>query len=238
MQLRTSYEDLRDWIDHSLEAFRLELRTVLFPFFVHCYLELVEGSELEEAATLLRESGEEHMLAHPAEVNLLSLVTAPAHVTSHEFSRRIRDRRFEVALCAHSRDLLTNYLQHRGRTALLTILNDRLTLRVPRLTLPPAPPGGSNGVASAQAAEAAAIATSQLWQGLDEEKLREANQSVEDWSPPAALAKKHADLAESLGITLPEQPVTTLLFKPRSLLHHPPLQPLLFCQPHPASAAF
>ena len=208
MQLRTSYEDLRDWIDHSLEAFRLELRTVLFPFFVHCYLELVEGSELEEAATLLRESGEEHMLAHPAEVNLLSLVTAPAHVTSHEFSRRIRDRRFEVALCAHSRDLLTNYLQHRGRTALLTILNNRLTLRVPRLTLPPAPPGGPDG-ASAQAAEAeaAALATSQLWQGLDEEKLREANKSIEDWSPPAALANKHADLAESLGITLPEQPV-------------------------------
>ena len=36
-------------VDGSLAAYQPELRACLFPFFVHCYLELVEASNLEEA---------------------------------------------------------------------------------------------------------------------------------------------------------------------------------------------
>ena len=54
MHIKQSYEALRDWVDGSLEAFKAELRSVLFPFFVHCYLELIEASELTEAAELLQ----------------------------------------------------------------------------------------------------------------------------------------------------------------------------------------
>jgi transcription initiation factor TFIID subunit 5 len=54
MRLKYSYEAVRDWVDSSLEAFKPELRRVLFPFFVHCYLELMEASQVEEAATLLQ----------------------------------------------------------------------------------------------------------------------------------------------------------------------------------------
>ena len=94
MRLHESYEALRDWVDGSLEAFRPELRRLLFPMFVHCYLELVEASNLEEAAQFLSEGQEDHALFHQAELNLLSQVSAPSHVAAHEFAKRVRSRRF------------------------------------------------------------------------------------------------------------------------------------------------
>ena len=64
MQIRLAYDSLREWVDASLDAFKPELRAVLFPFLVHCYLELVQGGEAEEAAAMLHECGEKRALAH------------------------------------------------------------------------------------------------------------------------------------------------------------------------------
>ena len=112
VRLKELYEGLRDWVQVSLDTYRPELRALLFPFFVHCYLELVQGSDLEQAASLLRDCREEHAVFHRAELNLLSQVTAPSHLATHEFAKRVRGRRFEVSLSAQSRVLLFFYILH------------------------------------------------------------------------------------------------------------------------------
>lgn len=42
-----TYEMLRDWIETSLDLYKPELRSVLFPLFVHCYLDLVAKKHTE-----------------------------------------------------------------------------------------------------------------------------------------------------------------------------------------------
>ena len=46
--LNSLYESTRDWLECVLDAYRPELRAVAFPFFVHCYLELVESGKLKQ----------------------------------------------------------------------------------------------------------------------------------------------------------------------------------------------
>ena len=202
MRLKESYEALRDWVQDSIEAFQAELRAVLFPFFVHCYLELVAAAELEQATALLHDCQDEHVLFHRAEVNLLSQVTAPSHLATHEFARRVRSRRCEVPLCAYSRGLLMHFLQQPRAARLLAILNSHITLRVERLALPPETAQQDNAAPPTFAAVAASTA-SQLWMGLSEEAATAANSAVVEWGAPAVLLDKHAELAEKLGVPPP-----------------------------------
>ena len=90
------YERLRDWVECVLDAYRPELRALVFPFFVHCYLELVEGGKLKQAASFLRDCGKEHAYFHRDELSLLGQVTVPSQLASHEFAARVRTRRFEL----------------------------------------------------------------------------------------------------------------------------------------------
>lgn len=198
MRIKESYEALRDWVDGSLEALRPELRAVLFPFFVHCYLELVEGSELDEAAALMHDCQEDHTLFHRTELNLLGQVTAPSHIVTHEFAKRMRSRRFEVAVCAQTRRLLMHFLQQTGYAQLLSILNRHITLNVTRLSL-----RVDAADAAAATAQAAASAASQLWTGLSADQLRTMNSGAVPFGPPLALLEKHEELAQALGVPPP-----------------------------------
>ena len=94
MHIKQSYEALRDWVDGSLEAFKAELRSVLFPFFVHCYLELIEASELTEAAELLQ-----------------------ARPQISPVERRSRDATRSARLTAPDRHRRARSLRRRARTA-------------------------------------------------------------------------------------------------------------------------
>lgn len=198
MGIKESYEALRDWVDGSLEAFRPELRAVLFPFFVHCYLELIEGSALEEAATLLRECQDDHALFHRTELNLLSQVTAPSQLTTHEFAKRVRGRSFELSVCAQTRSLLVHFLQQGGYAQLLAILNRHITLNITRLSL-----RVDATDAEAVAARSAASAASQLWVGLSAEQLRAVNSAAVPFGLPLAILEKHEEIANKLGVPPP-----------------------------------
>ena len=213
MRLKELYEGLRDWVQVSLDTYRPELRALLFPFFVHCYLELVQGSDLEQAASLLRDCREEHAVFHRAELNLLSQVTAPSHLATHEFAKRVRGRRFEVSLSAQSRVLLLHYLQQASCTPLLQILNEHITLRVDRIAPTPASSdapdqhahtdGSASNSAGGADAQAAASAAAQMWVGMGAAAVSEANSEVVQWGPPKAILDKHEEIATALGIPNP-----------------------------------
>ena len=90
MHIKQSYEALRDWVDGSLEAFKAELRSVLFPFFVHCYLELIEASELTEAAELLQARPQIFSPAARGGAPLARAATPDRHRRGRSLRRRAR----------------------------------------------------------------------------------------------------------------------------------------------------
>ena len=47
-----SYSKFRDWVHTSLDLYKPELLAMLFPVFVHCYIDLVSKGYFEEGAVL------------------------------------------------------------------------------------------------------------------------------------------------------------------------------------------
>ena len=111
LPIREPYEQLREWVDASLDAFKSELRQLLFPLFVHTYLGLVEVSDRKTALAFLHARQEEHALVNQQELSYLSKVTSVDHLQTNLYVRHVRSQRFEVPLCGYSRALLLHFLQ-------------------------------------------------------------------------------------------------------------------------------
>ena len=86
-QYLDGYKNLKEWVHSSLDLYKSELERILYPVFVHCYLDLVERGYNEHAARLLKEYRIDHEEQHGTEVKQLAGISQAAHV-ANDASRR------------------------------------------------------------------------------------------------------------------------------------------------------
>lgn len=163
--------ELRDWIEESLDAYKPEMRSVLFPLFVSCYLSLVRARERELALLFYSEFQQDHALCHRRELNELSQLTLPEHLDLSPLVKRLEASRWEVKISAYAHALLLHTIHSRGLAPLLHALNERVHLVRTRLqpdaSLDDGKPGGV----------VAAAAAARMWAGMSDDALAEANRS-------------------------------------------------------------
>lgn len=160
------YAELRDWVEASLEAYRPELRRVLFPLFVASYLALVSAGEREHASIFFNEFHEDHALCHRSELNSLAQITAPEHLACSEFATRLMARRWEVQMSAYSLALLIHSIEQRRLAPLLAALNERVVISITRQ-------GHSSDVDDGTAGSwTAAAASAQMWNDMSESSIQ------------------------------------------------------------------
>eukprot|EP00959_Pyramimonas_sp_CCMP1952_P046352 967909-Pyramimonas_sp.AAC.3 len=79
-----TYKKLREWVDTSLDLYKNELSGVLYPVFIHCYLDLIEKNCVDLAREFLDNYLPDHERLHGAEVKKLSGLGAPEHLKGNE----------------------------------------------------------------------------------------------------------------------------------------------------------
>ena len=141
-------------ISHHLSLLQPELARLLYPLFVHTYLELVSRGHPGEAAALLARhqarfggdasrggGGAGASRARAAELAALQAVTTPDAVGTDRVAAAARSARHPLTLCGHSFDLVMAYLRRAGGGGaggggagpgglMLSLINDRLALHV------------------------------------------------------------------------------------------------------------
>ncbi|BDA43395.1 Transcription initiation factor TFIID subunit 5 [Coccomyxa sp. Obi] len=132
-----SFDRLATWVDNSLDQYKMELRRILYPVFIHTILELVERGAPGEAAQLMnrykRQFAENS--AFPSrlrkqELDDLQGISQKAQVTTNRTAQAARSMRYPVKLSTYSFDLLTNFLQANKLTLPLGIINEHVNLQV------------------------------------------------------------------------------------------------------------
>ncbi|WIA36958.1 hypothetical protein OEZ86_008196 [Tetradesmus obliquus] len=128
-----SFDQLAAWADSSLDLYRMELQRVLYPVFVHVYLQLVQYGASHVAADLLKqyrrrlvEVGGRQSSIRAQELNELQAVAVAQHLDAHPFAKAARSSRSTLLLSAYSFELLMHYLQGRKQWLLLSILNSHV----------------------------------------------------------------------------------------------------------------
>ncbi|KAA8494658.1 Transcription initiation factor TFIID subunit 5 [Porphyridium purpureum] len=136
-----AYFVLQKWVDSSLELYKGELHSVLYPMLVHCFLELVRRGYVTEGKTFLERAGAELKMSGTLNASnldeLLHLagVASIQHMEENEVSSRFLKERYEIYLTPFAFELLIGFLtDDPSRTILLRILNQRCRVKfeVPR----------------------------------------------------------------------------------------------------------
>jgi len=84
----------QDWVSKSMDRHKAELRSVLFPIFVHCYFGLVKYCDPSDSSNqadmprrFLQRWGPEHQLHYRDEVTSLQSITLAEHLDTHDYAK-------------------------------------------------------------------------------------------------------------------------------------------------------
>lgn len=126
----TSYASLLEWVHSSLDLYRAELMQVMYPVFIHCYLDLIQRNESDLARAFMDRFKGDHMEAHASEIQQISCIITPQHLHSNQTTKMFRNAKYNISMCSYSFELLVSFLQQAQFMLLLSIINQYLNIKV------------------------------------------------------------------------------------------------------------
>ncbi|KAL8153319.1 hypothetical protein V2J09_011079 [Rumex salicifolius] len=143
-KIHDGYSKLRSWTHSSLDLYKHELLRVLYPVFVHCFMNLIAKGHLQEAHTFFITFREDHEAMHLRDLQKLEGVLSPSHLEEMEFAHSLRQSKVNIKICQYSYDLLLQYLHNSQSITMLGIINEHINFQVT-----PGQPGSISDVAEA-----------------------------------------------------------------------------------------
>ncbi|CAB4265859.1 unnamed protein product [Prunus armeniaca] len=124
------YAKLRSWTYSSLDLYRHELLRVLYPVFIHCFMDLVAKGHVQEARTFFNSFREDHEMMHLRDLQKLEGVLSPSHLQEMEFAHSLRQSKVNIKICQYSYELLLQFLHKPQSTTMLGIINEHINFQV------------------------------------------------------------------------------------------------------------
>ncbi|CAN1243402.1 Transcription initiation factor TFIID subunit 5 [Linum perenne] len=124
------YGKLRAWSYNSLDLYRHELLRVLYPVFIHCYMDLVAKGHIQDARAFFNTFREDHEMIHSRDLQKLEGVLSPSHLQEMEFAHTLRQSKVNIKMCEYSNELLMQHLLKTKSTTVLGIINERINFQV------------------------------------------------------------------------------------------------------------
>ncbi|KAH9262257.1 hypothetical protein BASA82_000706 [Batrachochytrium salamandrivorans] len=124
-----SYTRLRKWIDDSIDVYKLELRVILFPIFVHAYLDLIEKDLKEQAQHFFETCRLDHMESHGPDMLRLSSILDAQYIDESDFVQNFRQNKYGVKMSKYAFELLLCFLQDNKFMLLLRITNQYVSIQ-------------------------------------------------------------------------------------------------------------
>ncbi|KAK1317483.1 hypothetical protein QJS10_CPA05g02196 [Acorus calamus] len=92
------YGNLRSWAHGSLDLYKHELLNVLYPVFIHCYMDLVARDHTQEARSFFNKFREDHDIMHLRDLQKLEGVLSPSHL-EEEHAHSLRQSKMNIRIC-------------------------------------------------------------------------------------------------------------------------------------------
>ncbi|KYQ91599.1 transcription initiation factor TFIID subunit [Tieghemostelium lacteum] len=128
-----SYSKLRNWIHSSLDIYKNELLSILYPVFVHSYIDLITKGYPKEARELMETIGVEHEDYFGADLRSLRGISNTDQLRENELVHLFRNNRWNSRMCSYSYELLMTFLHQSKNILLLSLINQYINIRVSNL---------------------------------------------------------------------------------------------------------
>ncbi|KAI5185216.1 transcription initiation factor TFIID subunit 5 [Nematocida homosporus] len=128
--LDAGYAKLRQWVEDSLDAFKNDLGNLLFPIFVHLYLELVSKGRDNEARTFMRTYQNDFTETHSNELRQIDMVRDLANLKENTLALAFLANKYHLSMGKYAFDLFISFLEANSLVRMLKIVNQFLDIRV------------------------------------------------------------------------------------------------------------
>lgn len=126
-----AYENLRRFIDGSLDIYKHELSTILYPVLVHMYLGLIIYDHIEHAKSLLEKYGPEQEDYYQDDLKKLSFVIKKDHMKGNEIAETFSSNKFVIQISRDTSSLLKRFIhEQKHSTIIANIVSNHLQLEV------------------------------------------------------------------------------------------------------------
>nr|AWW87395.1 TFIID1 protein [Tectona grandis] len=129
-QYQEGYSKLRSWAYSSLDQYQHELVRVLYPVFIHGFMDLVAKGHIQEARAFFNSFRGDHEVTHSRDLQKLEGVLSPSHLEEMEFAHSLRQSKVSIKICKYSYDLLLQYLHKSQSITMLGIINEHINFQV------------------------------------------------------------------------------------------------------------
>ncbi|XP_047945491.1 transcription initiation factor TFIID subunit 5-like [Salvia hispanica] len=129
-QYQEGYSKLRSWAYSSLDQYQHELVRVLYPVFIHAFMDLVAKGHIQEARSFFNSFRGDHEVMHTRDLQKLEGVLSPSHLEEMEFAHSLRQSKVGIKICQYSYDLLLQYLHKSQSITMLGIVNEHINFQV------------------------------------------------------------------------------------------------------------
>lgn len=117
---------LRTWVESSLDIYRPELYRVLYPIFVHCFLDLIYKNAKVEARRFFDKFAIDHEILHGTEINKLAGIGSIDHLEENELAKTFRKNTYVLHVTRTSLNLLLYFLHENealGGSIMISLIN-------------------------------------------------------------------------------------------------------------------
>jgi len=112
------YKRLRRWVETGLDGWKPELRELLFPVFVHTFLDLIDADLGRAASEFFADHLRDHMALHSHDISTLSAVSLSSHILTNPLVKLFRTEKYVVNMSSASYGLFMGWLSDVGLEAL------------------------------------------------------------------------------------------------------------------------
>ncbi|CAG8627994.1 8401_t:CDS:10 [Gigaspora rosea] len=127
LEYKKHYSSLRVYVEGSLDKYKGELQRVLWPIFVHAYLELVSKEHITQATEFFDTFQSDHS-THIKELKSLRVIAHAHHIKENELAQNFLSKKFPVQMTNTAYDIFIDFLQ--DKSFLLRIVNQHLNIEV------------------------------------------------------------------------------------------------------------
>ncbi|EMD00179.1 hypothetical protein BAUCODRAFT_367501 [Baudoinia panamericana UAMH 10762] len=134
-----AFKLLREWIDNILDIYKPELRRLLWPLFVYCYLQCAADAYSRDARDFFSTYSKFFEEEHSDDLRALSGIDLPEHVQENEVATIYRENRYRLTLSKMAFATLIEFLETKesegGKQITFLITNHLLLRTVDRAAL-------------------------------------------------------------------------------------------------------
>ncbi|KAI5190499.1 transcription initiation factor TFIID subunit 5 [Nematocida sp. AWRm77] len=124
------YSKLRQWIEDSLDAFKNDLNNLLFPVFIHLYLDMISRGKESDAHVFMEQYKEDFLASHKNEIRQIEMIKDSSNLKANELAIAFLTNKYHLSMGKYAFDLFIGFLEANSLIRVLKIVNQFLDIRV------------------------------------------------------------------------------------------------------------